>query len=88
MQYSMCSDCEIGYMQDSLRALSQISAESVSVLESLLHSDLEQLNFFYFLVMLCKVFSLTASSGSSGRLNIGSRSVPVCQLKAFSFLRG
>lgn len=31
----------LSYMQNSLRALSQISAEAVSVLESLLHSDLE-----------------------------------------------
>lgn len=38
--------CQMGYMQDSLRALSQISAEAVSVLESLLHRDLEDLVFF------------------------------------------
>lgn len=45
---------------------------------------------FYFPVMLCRVlvFSLTASSGSSGRLNFGSRTVPVCQLKVLSLLRG
>lgn len=47
MQYSLCSDCQMGYMQDSLSALSQISAEAVLVLESLLHSDLEYLFFTF-----------------------------------------
>lgn len=85
----MCSDCQMGYMQDGLRALSQVSAEAVSVLESLLHSDLEELNFFYFPVMLCEVFSLPhCFFWVIRQAEFGSRSVPVCQLKVFSFLRG
>lgn len=56
---------------------------------SLLHSDLEELNFFYFPVMLCEVFSLPhCFFWVIRQAEFGSRSVPVCQLKVFSFLRG
>lgn len=84
----------VQWLSDGLHAiwsqsiLSNICWGCLSILSLSFMVILISLIFFYFPNMLCKVFSLTASSGSSGRLNFGSRSVPVFQLKVFSFLRG
>lgn len=75
-------------MQDPLsRDLGECS-ETVLVLESLLHSDVKWLQFFYFPDGDAVGLFSPAFSGPSGRLIFGSRTVPICQLGVVLLLRG